>query len=56
MDIKVDMDTVLKITQERLVIANQENIMLQAVVQDQQNEMQKLRETLDKIGEGTDGE
>lgn len=51
MDIQVNMEKVLAITQERLAAVSTENIMLQAVVQDQQESISQLREALDKANE-----
>lgn len=51
MDIQVPMDKVLEITQAKLAEALKENIMLQAVVQGQQEEVTSLRETVDRLNE-----
>lgn len=51
MDVQVNMDKVMEIMKDRLAAANQENILLQAVVQDQQEQIIQLKLTLDKLGE-----
>lgn len=51
MDIQVNMERVLVITREKLAQVTQENIMLQAVAQEQQDEINQLKKTLDRVNE-----
>lgn len=54
MDIQVPMDKVLEITQAKLAESFKENIMLQAVVQGQQEEIFSLKEMVDRLGDNKD--
>lgn len=56
MDIQVPMDKVLTITQEELAEASRKNIMLQAVVQGQQEELEALRAMVGHSGDTNDKE
>lgn len=53
MDIQVNMEKVLEITQERLSVASRETILLQAVVQEQGEQILQLQKALERANEST---
>jgi hypothetical protein len=55
MDVQVDVQKILELTQARLQAATQENILLHVVVASQQEEITKLKETLDTFADNKEG-
>lgn len=55
MDVQVDLNRVLEMTRQRLTDVMAENVVLHCVVEQQQTELNQLRETIDKLGEEVQG-
>ena len=51
MEVAVDVNKVLEMTRQRLADVSNENVVLHCVVEDQQAEINQLKEVIDKLGE-----
>ena len=53
--VQVNIEEVLEVTQNKLREATSQNILLEALANQQQKEIAQLRATIDKIGENNGG-
>lgn len=52
MEVQLDVNKLLNMTRAKLSEAVNENIMLHCLVEQQQEEIYQLKQTIDKLGEG----